>query len=480
MAQEKVKRNLTEGPLFIPMIQFVVPIILTGLLQIFYNMADNIVVGQFSGDSLALAAVGSTSSLSNLIVNLLMGIAGGSGVVIAQNYGAKNLDRLSRAVHTSIVFSVIGGIAFCLFGLLISGPALTLMKTKTELMSRALLYMRIICVGIPAMSVYNFGAAVLRSVGDSKTPLIILSSSGLTNLLLNLFFVIVCKMSVSGVALATIISQYISAVAVMFVLFKRKNKPYTLKAKSLNIDKDLLKEILRLGLPAGFQGTLFSISNIILTSGMNTLPTTDISGKTIAINIEGLVHTSMNSYLHAAMTFTGQNYGAKKPERIKKSIIYAVIQVLFVGIVGGQLLNLFGEPLANLYIDPTTPDKETVLSAALELMEFMLAVYFLCGVMDTLSGALRGLGYSTIPMIVSIGAICVLRAIWVFFVFPTEKFHSLIGIYTIYPISWSLGVIAMVIALLVLFKRVRLKLEGETESSDQTDDDEEEIPEENI
>ena len=464
MTRTKVKQNLTEGPLFIPMIRFVVPIILTGMLQIFYNMADNIVVGRFSGDSLALAAVGSTSSLSNLIVNLLIGIAGGAGVVIAQSYGAKNFDKMKRAVHTSVLFSIIGGIAFCIFGMLISGPALSLMDTKAELMSRAVLYMRIICAGIPAVSVYNFGAATLRSVGDSKTPLFILSISGISNVLLNLFFVIVCKMSVGGVAFATIASQYISAVAVITVLIRRKDMPYTLKRNMLKIDGKILGEILRLGLPAGFQGTLFSISNILLTSGMNSLPTTDISGKTIAINIEGLVHTSMNSYLHAAMTFTGQNYGAKKPDRIKKSIIYAVIQVTFVGIVGGQLLNLFARPLASLYIDAADPNKEAVLEAAIQLMGFMLSVYFMCGLMDTLSGALRGLGYSMIPMIVSIGAICVLRAIWVFFIFPTEKFHSLIGIYTIYPISWFLGLSALAIALLILFKKVRLKLKEEAES----------------
>lgn len=482
MAQVKAKRNLTEGPLFVPMIQFVIPIILTGMLQIFYNMADNIVVGRFSGDELALAAVGSTSSLSNLIVNLLMGIAGGSGVVIAQSYGAKNYEKLSRAVHTSVAFSFIGGIVFCILGLLISGPALELMDTKDELMSRAVLYMRIICLGIPATAVYNFGAAALRSVGDSKTPLFILALSGICNVLLNLFFVIVCKMSVSGVALATIFSQYLSAIAVIAILFRRKDAPYALNAGMIRIDGELLKQILKLGLPAGFQGTMFSISNIILTAGMNTLATTDISGKTIAINIEGLVHTAMNSYLHASMTFTGQNFGAKKPERIKKSIIYAVIQVVVIGFVGGQILNLFSEPLASLYIDANDPNKEAVLAAAMELMNFMLAVYFLCGVMDTLSGALRGLGYSMIPMVVSIVAICVLRAIWVFFVFPTEKFHSLIGIYTIYPISWSLGLLALAIALFLLYGRVKKKLELEalaesdkTEKSGKADDISEEL-----
>ena len=390
----KTKRDLTEGPLFLPMISYVVPIILTGLLQILYNMADNIVVGRFSGDDLALAAVGSTSSLSNLIINLLMGVAGGSGVVIAQSFGAKNKDRTSRAVHTSMLTAVIGGIVFCIIGLLISHPALTIMDTKEELMSRAILYLRIICLGIPASAIYNFGAAALRSVGDSKTPLVILSCTGLTNVLLNLFFVIVLKMSVDGVALATISAQYISAATVMYILFTRKDVPYSISRSNLKIDVPILKQILRLGLPAGFQGTLFSISNIILTAGINNLPTTDISGKTIAINIESIVHTSMNSYLHASMTFAGQNYGAKKPERIKKSIIYAVIQVTIIGFFGGQLVNLFAEPLASLYIKANDPNRAAVLAAAVQLMNFMLACYFLCGLMDTISGALRGLGYS--------------------------------------------------------------------------------------
>ena len=456
------KRDLTEGPLFLPMISYVVPIILTGLLQILYNMADNIVVGRFSGDDLALAAVGSTSSLSNLIINLLMGVAGGSGVVIAQSYGAKNKDRTSRAVHTSMLTAVIGGIVFCIIGLLISRPALAIMDTKEELMSRALLYLRIICLGIPASAIYNFGAAALRSVGDSKTPLVILSCTGLTNVLLNLFFVIVCHMSVSGVALATIASQYVSAVVVIIVLFKRKDQPYALSTNMLRIDTDLLKSILRLGLPAGFQGTLFSISNIILTSGMNSLATTDIAGKTIAINIEGLVYTAMNSYLHASTTFTGQNFGAKKPDRIKKSIIYAALQVTIVGVVGGMILILFGKPIAEMYVDLNDPNREAVLQAAMDLMTFMLSVYFLCGVMDTLSGALRGLGYSVIPMIVSIGAICVLRAIWVFVFFPMEQFHSLIGIYLIYPISWSLGIIFNTIALLVVYPKVKKSMIKET------------------
>ena len=457
MAGAKTKRDLTRGPLFIPIFLYVIPIILTGMLQMVYNMADNIVVGQFSGNDNAIGAIGSTTSLYNLIINLFMGLAGGAGVVIAQSYGAKDYKKLSRASHTAMVFSAIGGLAFCILGLLVSRPALLIMGTKPEYQADAFTYIYIICLGIPASAVYNFGAATLRSVGDSKTPLIILSSSGLINVLLNLFFVIVCEMSVDGVALATIISQYVSAVTVVTILFLRKDAPYTIKKQELKIHWDILKEILRLGIPAGLQGTMFSISNIILTAGLNELPKEVIAGKTIAINVESLVHTSMNSYLHASMTFTGQNYGAKKPDRIKKSIIYTIIQVLIVGIVGGQIVNFFGEDLAKLYLNANDLNKEAVLASALELMSFMLAVYFLCGVMDTLSGALRGLGYSMIPMIVSIGAICVLRMIWVFVFFPMEQFHNLIGIYTIYPISWSIGIVAMSIALFIIFRRIRKK-----------------------
>lgn len=430
---------------------------LTGMLQICYNMADNIVVGRYSGDSLALAAVGSTSALANLIINLLMGIAGGAGVLIAQCYGAKDHERLSKAVHTSMLFALFGGIFFCLFGFIIAKPALALMGTKTELMSRALLYFRIICIGIPASSIYNFGAAVLRSVGDSKTPLYILSSTGVINVILNLVFVILFGMSIDGVALATIIAQYISAFTVVLILFKRKASVYSLSLGKMHINRELLGRMLKLGLPAGFQGSLFSISNIIITGGINTLPTEAISGKTIAINIEGLVYTAMNSYLHASMTFTGQNYGARNSERIKKSILYAVIQVSAIGIIGGQFINLLGRPIASLYIDPTIENSDLVMNYTLELMGFMLSVYFLCGIMDTLSGSLRGLGYSIIPMIISIFAICVLRTLWVLFVFPTESFHSLIGIYIIYPISWLIGAGLLVITLIFVYRKIKVK-----------------------
>ena len=463
MTAVKSKASLTEGPIFMRMLLYALPIMLTGIFQLLYNIADNIIVGQFSGNDLALAAVGSTSSLGNLIINLLMGIAGGAGVVVAQSYGAKEFDKLSRAVHTAVIFSAVGGIFFSIVGFLLTRPALELMGTKSEIMEWACLYLHIICIGIPASAVYNFGAAILRSVGDSKTPLYILSSSGIINVILNVFFVLVCDMSVDGVAIATVIAQYISAATVIFILFKRSDAPYALDLSKMQPDFALLGRILRLGLPAGIQSSLFSISNIILTSGINTLPTTDISAKTIAINIEGIVYSAMNSYLHTSMTFIGQNFGAKNPERIKKSILFSVLQVAIIGIVGGQILILFGRELASLYISPDDPNKEAVLSAAIELMKFMLTTYFLCGVMDALSGSLRGLGYSFTPMITSIGCICVLRSLWVFFVFPLPKFNSLVGIYTIYPISWLSAAILMAIALIFATRKIKKNFELEKE-----------------
>lgn len=462
-AAAKKKADFTEGPLFLPIFLFVVPIILTGMLQIFYNMADNIVVGRFSGDEFALAAVGSTTSLANLIVNLLMGVAGGAGVVAAQSLGAKKYDTLSRAVHTAVIFSFLAGIVFAILGLIISRPALELMGTKPELMDRALLYLRIICLGIPASAVYNFGAAILRSVGDARTPLFILSSAGIINVLFNLLFVIAFGMAVDGVATATIIAQYLSAIAVITVLIMRKNEKYALDPKKLAIDGKILGRILRLGIPAGIQGSLFSVSNIIITAGINTLPTTDISAKTIAINIEGLLYTAMNAYLHAAMTFTGQNYGAKNVERIKKVILYTIIQVAVIGIVGGQIVNLFGKNLAGLYVDTNDPNREIILESAAALMSFMLSVYFLCGVMDTLSGILRGLGYSLAPMVISIVAICGLRILWIYFVFPSEPFNTLVGIYTVYPISWLSGIVLLIGILIFAMHKIKRKFVSENE-----------------
>ena len=454
---KKTKMNLTEGPIFVPMLTFVLPIMITGILQILYNMADNIVVGRFSGDPTALAAVGSTSSLTNLVVNFLMGIASGAGVVVAQSFGARDDRALSRAVHTAMSSSLVCGIIFSLIGLLISAPALTLMDTKPEILDNAVLYMRIICAGIPASAVYNFGATILRSVGDSKTPLVILSSSGLINVALNLVFVIAFDMSVAGVALATIISQVASAVAIVIILNKRKDKNYGLSFSKLGIEKAMLLRILRFGIPAGIQGSLFSISNVIITTAANSFSTAVVSAKTIAGNIDGLLYTALNSYMHASMTFTGQNYGAKKVDRIKKSTLYGIVQVLSIGTAIALLMLTFSRELSTLYVDKAAAPEfnEEVLDYSVKILALMLPTYALCGTMETLAGSLRGLGYSYTPMIVNLVGSCGSRILWVFVFFPMNAFHSITGLYLIYPISWILTSIAHFTVLIFAWRKMR-------------------------
>ena len=448
MTITKKKKDFTSGPLFLPMLCFVLPIMLTGILQVFYNMADNIVVGQFSGDPDALAAVGSTSSLTNLIINALMGLAAGSGIVISHAFGAKNDALLGKAVHTAMTFSLFGGIVFSVVGFFVAKPILVLMGTNADLLDKAVLYTRIIFLGVPGSAVFNFGATLLRSIGDSKTPLYILSSTGIINVVLNLLFVMVFNMSIAGVALATIIAQYVSAVVLVFILIKRKGENYALNPKKLGIDVGVLKRILRFGIPASIQSSVFGISNVIITTGVNTLSKAIISAKTIAGNIEGLLYTALNSYMHASMTFVGQNYGAQKPERIKKSIFCAIGQVLTVGLTLAGIMTLFAEPLALMYIDPVDPNKAEVLKETVSLMQMMLVSYVLCGVMESLAGSLRGLGYSITPMLVNLILTCGGRIVWVLLFFPMPLFNDLRGLFLIYPISWITAIIAHTTVLL--------------------------------
>ncbi len=460
------KKSLTKGPLFFKITLFALPIMLTGILQVLYNMADNIVVGRFSGDELALAAVGSTGSLTHLIINMLVGVSIGTGVVVSQNFGAGNKEDVRKTVHTSLVFSVIGGIVFMIIGLIVAEPALILIKTKPELLSRAHLYLSIICIGIPATSVYNFGASILRSVGDSKTPLFILALSGMLNVMLNLFFVIVCGMAVEGVAIATISSQYASAIAVVLVLMRRKDECYGFSLKEIkgNMDFRLLGRVLRCGIPAGLQSSMFSISNITLMSAVNTFETATVTANTIATNLDGLTFITISSYGQATMTFTGQNFGANKPKRVKKVLLFALIQAVAAGILIGYSEIIFSESLISLYIKADTLNKNIVLADAQTIMKIVLGTYFLCGIMEVLSGFLRGLGYSITPMIMSIAGICGLRIAWILLVFPTEKFNTLEWLYFVYPLSWFVTITMMSVAVLIASIRLVKGRENEITS----------------
>ncbi len=451
-------QSFTEGPLFVKIILFAIPIMLTSILQTLYNVADNIIVGRFSGDVLALAAVGSTSALTALIINLLINVSAGTGVVVAQAFGAKDYDLLSRATHTSVSFAGISGVGFMIFCFAIAKPALILMGTQPELLEKAVLYVRIISLGIPASAIYNFAAATLRSVGDSKTPLIILSSSGIINVILNLFFVITCHMAVAGVAIATVISQYASAVWIIIILIKRRDESYAINIKKLAISKPTLLRILRFGIPAALQGAMFSISNMFIATATNVFTNIEISAKTITSNIDGIVYSALSSYSHAPMTVTAQNFGANKPRRIRRAFGYTLLQVTVLGFVLGYTLLFFAKPISSLFVDASDPNRDLIIEKAYSLISMLLATYFVFGIQDTCSGMLRGLGYSMSPMIMSIIGTCFVRVGWVIAFYNIPAIHSFVALYAVYPISWITSAIAFAIFAFVVMLKLSKKI----------------------
>ncbi len=448
--------DATEGPIFSKMILFVIPLMLTNLMQQLYSMADSIVVGRFSGDSEALAAIGSTSTVVALVTALFTGFAVGASVVISRAFGAKDEGLLSKAAHTSLLFGAAAGICLGVIAFAVSEPLLVLLDTKSDIMPKALLYLRILLVGTPAISIYNFGAAILRSVGDSKTPFYTLTASGVINVMLNLALVIGFGMSVDGVAIATVASQYVSAFVVVTVLSKRRKEPYALDIKKLVITPKTLQTILKMGIPAAVQGALFGITNLFLIKALNDFPVPVLSARAVATSIDVLLSTAINTYLHVAMTFTGQNYGAGKPDRIKKVLFISLSQVVVLGVLVGQLMLAFYEPLVSLYVPPSDPDREAILEAAKTIMTIMLSSYFIGAVNEALSGFLRGLGYSLQPMIVSIAGICLFRLLWILFVFP--RINELWALYLVYPISWTLTCIGLFGVILAVWKKAKARM----------------------
>lgn len=460
------RRSFTEGGLFFKILLFALPIMATSILQMLYASADNIVVGRFSGDEVALAAVGCTSAYTNLIINLLIGVSSGAAVVCAQHFGAGRREALSRAVHTAMTVSVIGGILFTAIGLLTHRPVMDLMINDEVIFEKACLYVLIICLGVPATSIYNFGAAILRSVGDSKTPLIILSSSGLLNVALNLVFVLGCGMSVEGVATATIISQYASAVAVVAVLMIRRGECYHFDPRKMTIDGASFTRMLAIGIPAGLQSSAYSISNIFIIKGVNTFDRPYISANTIASNVDNILYVSMVAFTQAAMTAVGQNYGAGKRDRINKTLFYTLVQAIGTGLIVSTVIFLFKENIVALYVDTNDVLYDEVVAATVRWISFFIYPYIICGVFEVLSGFLRGLGNSTGTMVTVLTCCCLTRILWVSFVFPYLP-HEIESLIWCYPISWTLSVISAVGILiyeLIKLKRV-LALKAETNSA---------------
>ena len=451
------KIDFTSGPMFGKILAFAVPLMATSLLQSMYSMADKIIVGKFSGDPLALAAVGSSTPLANFIINMLIGITAGVAVVVARSYGAKDNETVSKAAHTAITFSAICGVFITILGIIIARPMLILMGTKKELLSSAVTYISIIFIGTPATAVYNFSSAILRSAGDSQTPLRILPFTGLLNVLLNILFVVVFGMSADGVALATIISQYTSATAIIIVIARRKSEAYTLKFKQLGINKKILSEMLYIGIPSALQSSMFTISNILLTGAANTLLTADLTAKSINDSIGNMANTAMAAYSHASVTATAQNCGAKKYRRIKKTLIYCIVQAVTISVILTSIVVIFRNPLINMFIDASDPDKLLVIDRCKKLLTLIIGFYFVAGIMNSFSGALRGLGYSILTSVVSIGGICGLRILWIYTAFQTPTFHTIHGLYASYPITWAATSLVLSIAFVIVYKRLLKK-----------------------
>lgn len=445
-ASKTYEMDMCNGPLLPKLVTFAVPLVLSGILQLLFNAADIIVVGRFAGSE-SLAAVGSTSALINLLVNVFIGLSIGANVLVAQFYGAQKFKELDETVHTAMLLAACSGLFLVVVGVLLADPMLTIMGTPEDVLSLAVLYMKIFFVGMPATLVYNFGSAILRAVGDTKRPLYFLLTAGIVNVILNLIFVIQFSLGVAGVALATVISQCISAMLIVQCL-SRTDAPYRLKVRELRIVPYRAVMIAKIGLPAGFQGAIFSISNVLIQSSVNSFGSVAMAGNTAAQNIEGFVYTSMNAVYQTALSFTSQNYGARKFKRMTKILLYCLGIVTVVGLVMGGGSVLFGRQLVGIY--SSNPD---VIQYGINRLRIISGPYFLCGLMDTIVGSLRGMGHSIAPMFVSLTGACAFRVVWIFTVFAMNR--TLQTLYLSYPASWTLTFLAHVVCYIIIRRKMK-------------------------
>ncbi|MDO4326085.1 MAG: MATE family efflux transporter [bacterium] len=445
MKRTSYEIDMCNGPLLGKILIFAIPLMLSGVLQLLFNAADIIVVGRYAG-SQALAAVGSTSSLINLLINIFMGFSVGVNVLVARYYGAHDEKNISDTVHTAIMTSIVSSLILVVVGITASKPLLSLMGTPDDVLAQAVLYMRIYFAGMPVIMMYNFGSAILRAIGDTKRPLYFLLLAGVINIVFNLFFVIVFHMGVAGVALATVISQFVSSGLILHALTKMPGALH-LDFRKVRLHKDRLLEIVKIGLPAGMQGAIFSISNVLIQSSINSFGSIAMAGNTAASNIEGFIYTAMNSFYQTNLSFTSQNYGGKKYSRINRILFICLGCVTVVGGLLGLSVTALAHPLIGIYSsDPQ------VISYAVLRIGIICTSYFLCGIMDTMVGSMRGLGYSVLPMVVSLTGACGLRIVWIFTIFAMNR--TLTTLYLSYPVSWAVTALAH----LTCFFLVRRKL----------------------
>lgn len=438
--------DMLEGNLWKDIVSFTIPLALSGILQLLFNAIDMIVVGKFSG-STSMAAVSSTGSLINLITNLFIGLSVGSSVCIARRIGKKDYYGVYKAVQTSILIAMIAGFVLMVVGVAFSGMFLQMMGSPVDVISLSTLYLRIYFLGMPATMVYNFSSAILRAKGDTKRPLFALSIAGASNALLNLLFVVVFHMDVAGVGLASAISSYISAFMVLIVLIKDESMTH-LEIRKLYIDKEALKEIVKVGLPAGLQSTVFSISNVAIQSSVNSFGRIIMAANGAAGSIADFVYVIMNSFYQGCLTFTSQNIGAGKTKRTAKILLVSLFYVTMCGLVFGNGAYFFGNPLLHIYSD----DPEVIAAGMIKLSIFCKP-YFLCGIMDTLVGSLRGMGYSIFPMITSLLGSCAFRLVWIATYFAAHR--SIEVLYYSYPLSWTLTLSVHLLTFIYAYSKIR-------------------------
>ena len=445
MNKNKYEIDMCNGSIMDKLISFALPLMLSGILQLMFNAVDIIVVGHFSS-SQALAAVGSTTALINVFVNLFIGVSLGTNVLAARCYAAGKDKEMSEVVHTSILFALISGIVMAVIGVLLAKPALQLMQTPADVIDQSALYMRIYFLGMPFFMLYNYGAAVLRAVGDTKRPLMYLILSGIVNTLLNLFLVIVFRLAVAGVAISTIIAQCISCILILNCLRKSESS-YKLTFSGLSIKWVYLRQIFQVGIPAGIQSMVINFSNALLQSSVNSFGSTAMAGYTAANNILGFLYASVNAVTQACMSFTSQNFGVGKYKRVDLVLRDCMILTVGVSLVLGGGAYLFGNEVLRIY----TNDSE-VVRCGVEILSITTVPYFLCGIMDLFPGSLRGMGYSTVPMILSVVGTVGMRIFWIYRVFPF--YRSLYVLFISYPASWTFTIIMQVICFICVRKIV--------------------------
>ena len=446
--KNKFEIDMCNGSIMDKLISFSLPLMVSGILQLAFNAVDIIVVGRFSG-SQALAAVGSTTALINVFTNLFIGISLGANVLAARFYAAGKDREMSETVHTSITLVLISGIMMAVIGVLLAKWALEIMGTPDDVIGQSALYMRIYFMGMPFFMLYNYGAAILRAIGDTKRPLIFLIISGIANAALNMILVILFHMGVAGVAIGTIISQLISCVLVLICLYRSEGS-YQLRFSKLKINGAYMEQIFQVGVPAGIQSTVINLSNALLQSSVNSFGSIAMAGYTAANNMLGFLYMSVNSITQACMSFTSQNYGVGKLKRMDKVLRDCAILSISIAAVLGGLAYCFGPQILTIY----TSDPK-VINCGMEILAYTSITYFLCGIMDLFPGALRGMGYSAVPMVLSVIGTVGTRIVWVFGIFPNHR--SLSVLFVSYPVSWILTIVLQVMCFYFVRKRVHQK-----------------------